>query len=74
MFCDYEMCHAHSVKVQQIYGLTLSSCSFVCAADRQKRMRPSIRGVAGKPTPTVAIFLVFKVRTTALQQRTKISV
>lgn len=58
-----------SVRVQATPNLTLSSCSFVCDAERQKRMRPSMRGVAGKPTPTVAIFLVRKVRTTALQKQ-----
>lgn len=30
-------------------------------------MRPSNRGVAGKPTPTTAIFLVARILTTALK-------
>ena len=34
--------------------LTRSSISFVCAADRQKRARDSMMGVAGNPTTTVA--------------------
>ena len=34
--------------------LTRSSISLVCAADRQKRARDSMMGVAGNPTTTVA--------------------
>lgn len=37
------------------------------AADKQKRIRPAIIGVAGKPTPTAAIFRVESSRTTALK-------
>lgn len=39
---------------RQHIRLTLSSISLVCAADRQKRARDSIIGVAGNPTTTVA--------------------
>lgn len=35
---------------------TWSSISLVCAADRQKRARASVMGVAGKPTTTTPIF------------------
>lgn len=37
-------------------GFTWSSISLVCAADRQKRARASVMGVAGKPTTTTPIF------------------
>ena len=36
---------------------TLSSMALVCAADKQKRARASVMGVAGKPTTTTPIFL-----------------
>lgn len=39
------------------FAFTWSSISRVCAADRQKRARASVIGVAGKPTTTTPIFL-----------------
>lgn len=35
---------------------TWSSMALVCPADRQKRARASVIGVAGKPTTTTPIF------------------
>jgi len=48
--------------------LTSSSCSFDKAADIQKRILPSSNGVAGKPTPTVAILNLLNSLTVALKQ------
>jgi hypothetical protein len=48
---------------------TLSSCSLVCAADKQNLIRPSMRGVAGKPTPTTAMKFLESVLTTALTEQ-----
>lgn len=40
--------------------------ALVCAADRQKRARASVIGVAGKPTTTTPIFLASISREKAL--------
>lgn len=47
--------------------ITSSSCSFDKAADIQKRILPSSNGVAGKPTPTVAILNLLNSLTVALK-------
>jgi len=41
-------------RIEIIVKFTSSSISFVCDAERQKRTRPRINGVAGKPTVTTA--------------------
>lgn len=48
--------------------ITSSSCSLDKAADIQKRILPSSNGVAGKPTPTVAILNLLNSLTVALKQ------
>lgn len=40
-----------------LYLCTWFSIALVCAADKQKRARASVIGVAGKPTTTTPIFL-----------------
>lgn len=45
--------------------------SLVCAADRQKRARASVIGVAGKPTTTTPIFLSSISRAKALSRNNK---
>lgn len=47
---------------------TWSSMSLVCAADRQKRARASVMGVAGKPTTTTPILRSSISRAKALER------
>lgn len=47
--------------------ITSSSCSFDKAADMQKRILLWSNGVAGKPTPTVAILNLLNARTVVLK-------
>jgi len=49
-------CYISDIQTQEATSVrrTLSIISLVCEADRQKRARDSMMGVAGKPTTTVA--------------------
>lgn len=51
--------------------LTSSNISLVCADERQKRARPSVKAVAGNPTTTTPIFFLSKYLPKALRERKK---
>ena len=58
-----DLCHGHAII---LLHPTLSSCFFVCAADKQNLARDSTMPVAGKPTTTPAMPLLSNSRLRAL--------
>ena len=69
--CRVETRHEHVLTNSLAHSLTLSSISRVCAAERQNLVRDSIKGVAGNPTTTTAMFLFSISRPNALLKKIK---
>ena len=68
---NYNWCLSRLPYYEQLFlsffiSLTLSSISRVCAADKQNLVRDSIKGVAGNPATTTAMFLLSISRPNAL--------